>query len=184
MCNEWLFTAPTRELLTVLCGTEKYQLTLQKRGKLYLLPRCKEYSSHSTLYGLSTLVRNIAQDDVLPIASVDIDCCLTQAEREQLLEIPLQKLLTNVLSSLEDLKIASVKIDEIQQLINAENTKQYEHFKMLTTTWATVVITILIFVTCICCSCCCKCCRQCAFGCGTSGHQRSVYHVTPENAVA
>ena len=83
LSNEWLFTAPTRELFTVLCGTEKYQLTLQKRGKLYLLPRCKEYSTHSTLYALSTLIRNNSQD-VLPIASVDIDCCLTQAEREQL----------------------------------------------------------------------------------------------------
>jgi len=64
----------------VLCETEKYQLTLQKRGKLYLPPRCKEYSTHSTLYALSTLVRNNSQDDVLPKASVDIDCCLTQAE--------------------------------------------------------------------------------------------------------
>jgi len=72
--------------------------------------------------------------------------------------------LTNVLSSVDDLKIASVKTDEIQELINVEKTKRYEHFKMLTTTWGTVVITIVIFVTCICCSCCCcKCSRQCAF---------------------
>ena len=86
-------------------------------------------------------------------------------EREQLHEIPLQKSLTNILSSVEDLKIARVKIDEIQELINAEKAKQYEHFKMLTSTWGTVIITIVIFVTCICCSCCCcKCCRQCAFG--------------------
>jgi hypothetical protein len=164
LSNEWLFTALIRELFTVLYGTQKYQLTLQKRGKLYLPPRCKGYSTHSTLYALSTLVHNNSQDDVLPIASVDTDCCLTQAEREQLHEIPLQKPLTNVLSSVEDLKIASVKIDEIQELINAEKTKRYEHLKMLTTTWATVVITTVIFVTCICCSCCCcKCCRQCAF---------------------
>jgi hypothetical protein len=67
---------------------------------------------------------------VLPIASVDIDCCLTSAEREQLHEILLQKPLTNVLSSVEDLKIASVKIDEIQELINAEKSKHYEHFKI------------------------------------------------------
>jgi len=145
------------------CVEQKFQLTLQKRGKLYLPPQCKGYSTHSTLYALSTLVRNNSQDDVLPIASVDIDCSLTQAEREQLHEIPLQKPLTNVLPTVEDLKIASVKIDEIQELINAENTKRYEHFKMLTTTWGTVAITNVIFVTCICCSyCCCKCCRQCA----------------------
>ena len=124
----------------------------------------KGYSTYSNLYALSTLVLNNLQDDVLPIASVDLDCCLSQAEREQLHEIPLQIPLTNILSSMEDLKIASVKIDEIQELINTEKAKQYEHFKILTTTWGTIVLTIVIFVTCICCSCCCcKCCRQCAF---------------------
>jgi hypothetical protein len=100
--NEWLFTAPTRELFTVLCGTEKFQLTLQKSGKLYLPPRCKEYSTHSTLYALSLLIRNNSQGDVLPIASVDTDCCLTQVEREQSYKIPLLKPLTNILSSVED----------------------------------------------------------------------------------
>ena len=89
----------------MLCGTEKYQLTLQKRGKLYLPPRCKGYSTQNKLFALSTLVLNNSQYGVLPIASVDLDCCLTQAEREHLHEILLQKSLTNILSSVEDLKI-------------------------------------------------------------------------------
>jgi hypothetical protein len=152
------------ELFTVLCGNEKFQLTLQQRGKLYLPPRCKGYSAHSTLYALSTLTHNRSQEDILPLAAVDIDCCLTTDEKEQLHEIPLQKPLTNILSSVEDLKIASVKIDEIQGLINEEKVKRYEHFQILTTTWGTIVITIVIFILCICFSCCCcKCCRQCAF---------------------
>jgi hypothetical protein len=37
----------------------------------------------------------------------------------------------------EDLKIASVKIDEIQGFINEEKAKQYEHFQILTT-WGTM----------------------------------------------
>ena len=91
LSNEWLYTTPTRELFTVLCGTEKFQLTIQKRGKLYLPPRCKGYFTHSNSYVLSTLILNNPQHDVLPIPSVDIDSCLTSAEREQLHEIPLQK---------------------------------------------------------------------------------------------
>ena len=64
----------------------------------------------------------------------------------------------------EDLRFASVKIDEIQDLINAEKAKQYELFKILTTTWGTVIITIVLFLTCLCCACCCcKCCRQFVF---------------------
>jgi len=58
----------------------------------------------------------------------------------------LQKTLTNILWSVEDLKLASVKIDEVQELINPERAKKYEHFKILTTTWATIVLTIVIFI--------------------------------------
>jgi hypothetical protein len=164
LSNEWLFTAPSTELFTVLCGTEKFQLTLHNRGKLYLPPRCKGYSTHNTLYALSTLESNNSQDDILPLASVDIDCCLTVEEKEQLHKIPLQKPLTNILSSIEDLNMASVKIDEVQKLIDAEKAKRYEHFQVLTATWGTVVITIVLIIICICCSCCCcKCCRRCVF---------------------
>jgi hypothetical protein len=164
LSNEWLFTAPKVELFTVLCGTENFQLTLQSRGKLYLLSRCKGYSTHTNLYALSTLVSNNSQEDVLPLAPVDIDCCLTTEEKERLHEVPLPVPLTNILSSEEDLNVATMKIDEIPELINAEKSKEYEHFKIITTTWGTVVISIVMFVTYICCDCCCcKCCRRCAF---------------------
>ena len=73
---------------------------------------------------MSTLISNNSQDGVLPIASVDVDCCLTQAEREQLHETLLHKPLANILSSVEDLKIASLKTDEIRVLINVEKAKR------------------------------------------------------------
>jgi hypothetical protein len=38
MSNEWLFITPKPEIFTVLCGSMKYQLTVQNRGKLYLPP--------------------------------------------------------------------------------------------------------------------------------------------------
>lgn len=65
---------------------------------------------------------------------------------------------------MEDLNLASGKVNEIQELIEREQAKRFEHFEVLPTTWGTVVLTIVIFIVCICCSCCCcKCCRQCAF---------------------
>jgi len=114
MSNEWLFVTPDVEIFTVLCGTEKFQLTLHKRGKFSLAPRCKGYSTHTTFYALSTLTHNNSQEDVLLLAPVDTDFCLTSYEREQLHDIPLQKPLTNILSSVENLNLASVKINEIQ----------------------------------------------------------------------
>jgi hypothetical protein len=163
LSNEWLFVSPNKEIFTVICGTRTYQLTLQDRGKLYLPLRCKGYSAHRTLYALATITHNNTQEDVLPLASVDLDCCSSQYEREQLHETPLQKPLTNILSSV-DLHIASVKIDEIQNLINQEQSKRSEQLKMLSATWGSVIMTVVIFIISICCSCCfCRCCRQLAF---------------------
>jgi hypothetical protein len=113
LSNEWLYVAPKPEVFTILCGHKKFQFTLQNRGKLYLPPRCKRYSTQSTLYALSTLSRNSSQEDVLPLASVELDCCLTEYEREQLHELPLQKPLTNNLSSVDGLNLASIKVSEI-----------------------------------------------------------------------
>ena len=119
---------------------------------------------------------------MLPLAPVD-DCCLTNYEKEQLHEISLQKPLTNILSSVEDLNLASIKIDEIKDLINMEQAKIFEHFKVLSTTWGTVVLTIILFSICIFCSCCyCKC-SQCAFWFGTSGHPRSVYVIQRKDVI-
>jgi hypothetical protein len=164
MSNEWLFTSPRDEILTVLCGSNKFHLTLQHRGKLYLPPRCKGYSAHTTLYALSTITQNNSKEDILPMAAVDLDCCLSEVEREQLQKIPLQKPLTNILSSVDELNLAGVKISEVQDLTDKEQSKKFEHLKILTSTWGSIVLTIVLFVTCICCSCCfCKCCRQCGF---------------------
>ena len=162
--NEWLYVTPNDEIFTVLCGSSRYQFTLKNRGKLFLPPLCKGYSVHSTLYALSVLTHNNSQDDVLPMISLDLDCCLTEHEQEQLYEIPLQKPLANILSSEEDLNVASVKIKEIQDLINQEQTRRFEHLTILSSTWGSVVLTIVITLILLCCSCCCcKCCRQCAF---------------------
>ena len=116
------------------------------------------------MYAISTIVSNNSKDDVLPLAPVDLDCCLSEQEREQLSEVSLNRPLTNILSSVEDLKIASAKIDEIQDMIHEEERKKFEHFSLSVTTWGSAFLTVIIFVICMCCSCCCcKCCRQLGF---------------------
>jgi len=164
LSNEWLYVAPKTELFTVLCGSVKSQLTLQSRGRLFLPPRCKGYATQSTIYALSTLVRNNSQKDVLP---VETDCCLTKYEKEQLREIPLQKPLANILSSVEDSNLASVKI-ELQGMIDKEQRKQFERFKVFATAWGSVVSTIVTLIVIICCSCCFCVVGNVLFGYGTN----------------
>jgi len=52
--------------------------------------------------------------------------------REKFDEIHFQKPLAYILSSVEDLKRASVKTDGIQESINTERAKRFEHFNILT----------------------------------------------------
>jgi len=52
---------------------------------------------------------------------------LSLQEKEQVSEISLDKPLTKILSSVEDLKIGTVKIEEIQCMIHEEK-KVFEHF--------------------------------------------------------
>jgi hypothetical protein len=125
MSNEWLYISPKDKIFTVLCDNDKSQMRLQGCGKLHLSPRCKGYSTHSTLYAISTIVSNNSKDDVLPLAPVDLNCCLSEQEKEQLSEVSLNKPLTNILSSAEDLKIASAKIEKIQDMIQEEERKKF-----------------------------------------------------------
>jgi len=67
------------------------------------------------------LTRNNSQD-VLSLAPVDLDCCLTEYEREQLHELLLQKPLTNILSSVKEMNLASVNVSEIQEMIDKEKS--------------------------------------------------------------
>ena len=93
-------------------------------------------------------MQNNSKEDILPLASVNLDCCLTEVQRDQLQNIPLQKPLTYVLSSVDELNIAGVKISEVQELIKKEQAKKFEHFKILTHIWGGIVLTFLIFVIC------------------------------------
>jgi hypothetical protein len=74
---------------------------------------------------LSTLTYNNSQEDVLPLALVIIDCCLTTYEKEQLHEIPLPKPLTNILIAVKDLNLVIVKIDDIQELVERGKVKKF-----------------------------------------------------------
>jgi len=55
---------------------------------------------------------------VLPLASVDIDCCFTPFEREELHTIPMHKPLTNMLSFVEDLRIVIVVLDVVPNVVD------------------------------------------------------------------
>jgi hypothetical protein len=62
--------------------------------------------------------------------------------------------------SADDLRLASIKVNEVQNLIKEEEEQNSQRLYILATSWGSVIGAVCIFVVCSCCRCCfCKCCR-------------------------
>jgi hypothetical protein len=153
MSNQWLYVAPEPEKLSVLCDANVLQIDLNGRGRLTLQPGCKAYTSYVTLYAMSTITRNIS-NDFLPTVPMDFDCCLVFEKTEDFSQLPLSIPLSNILSSVDDLRIASHKVDEVEKIIKEQDEKDYSQYYKHITSWSGVMSTIMVLI--IICCCCCK----------------------------
>jgi hypothetical protein len=161
--NQWLFVTPRTETFTVLCPQDTTTLKLQGEGKMTLKNGCKGYSSYVTLYAVSTTVVNVTNDYV-PSAPVNFDDCFEELKSEEFKSLPLNTPLVNVMSSIDDLRVTSVKADEIQQLIKEQEFKLNQNLYNMATSWGSVFGILCFLLMCFVCSCCCcRCCRNCAF---------------------
>jgi hypothetical protein len=112
---------------------------------------------------MSTSVVNMTNDYV-PTAPIDFDNCFEDLKNIPFEKLPLHTPLVNVMSSVDDLRIASIKVDEVQKLIKEQEIKHEQKLHdMMTSGWS-ILGTISFFTMLILCSCCCcKCCRNCMF---------------------
>jgi hypothetical protein len=62
---------------------------------------------------MSELTVNLTEDFV-PSAPINFDCCFDNEQKVKLDDIPLQVPLVNILSSSDDLRLVSLKTDEVQ----------------------------------------------------------------------
>lgn len=164
--NEWLHITPTPEIFTYVCGNDPPQSqTIYGRGKIQLRRGCKGYTAHTTIYAYNTFTTNVTLPDIIPVAPVDFDCCLTPEQLPYLDKIKLNLPLSNVLSHADELKITSHKIEEVNNLINNEKWKLEHQTRLHLMSWATTFGLVMLFlIILICCSCCCcSCCRKFGF---------------------
>jgi hypothetical protein len=158
LSNQWLFVTPQAETFTALCPQETTTLKLQNEGKLTLKPGCKGYSSYVTLYAISTVTTNMTSDFV-PSVPVNFDCCFENIDDVEFQDLPLHVPLVNIMSSIDDLRVAGMKVVEVEQLIKKQKLKSDQNFYNIATSWGTAFGMSSLLIICICCSRCCKCCR-------------------------
>jgi hypothetical protein len=128
---------------------------LYNEGKLTLKNDCKGYSSYVTLYSTSIITIN-ATNDYEPSAPINLDDCFENTKKVPFKNLPIHTPMVNVMSSIDDLKFASMKADEIQQLIRELEMKQEQKlYKFMTSQWS-ILGTESLFLLVICICCCCK----------------------------
>jgi hypothetical protein len=114
--NEWLYVTPKSDVLTVLClKLEPTDIKLLGTGKLNSM--CKAYGSRILIQAHSILVTNRTNKDVIPLLSLEYDCCGSVDQNYKLNELHLNVPLRSVTNSLDDLRVASHKVDEVENLI-------------------------------------------------------------------
>jgi hypothetical protein len=100
----------------------------------------------------------------MPSVPINFDNCFEDSITVPLEKIPLHIPLVNVMSSADDLRIASVKASEINEMIREQEQKFNQNFyDIVTSKWSIMGTLTLFFVSILCSCCCCKCCRNCAF---------------------
>ena len=162
LSNQWLFAAPQEDTLTTLCGTENKHVNIKGRGKLSLKSNCKAFSSTVTLYALSKITTNLS-NDFLPTIPIDYDCCFELNRKTDMHSIDLKIPLMNILTSNDELRLASLRVDEVNKLIEEQEKKDFSKWYVHISAWGTALTILGFLLSICCCCCCCSCCRNCFF---------------------
>ena len=154
---------PTSDVLTVLCSKhEPMDVKLLGTGKLQLNPMCRAYGNKILIQSHATIVSNRTNKDIIPPMSLEYDCCSGIDKNFKLNELRLRIPLRSFASSLDDLKIASHKVEDVEKLLLEQDVKIKHstidsHLSLLS---YVCMATTGLNLICLCYCCCLRCCRR------------------------
>jgi hypothetical protein len=131
-------------------------------GKLILHSACKAYGARVLIQAQTIVVTNNTEKDIIPPLSLEYDCCLSEEKIAKLNDIHLELPLRNIVNRLDDLRLASHKVEEVDKLISEQEWKLKQskfdyHLSFLSYVgMVTTSFVMIIFFYC----CCCRCCKK------------------------
>lgn len=161
--NEWLFATPKEghsEIVTILCNNQEPQdVIIKGTGKLKLFKRCKCYGLNTFLQSEEVVKSNVTNKDIIPTLNLTYDCCdedVTFKIDELEMHLPIKHTVTHI----DELNVASHKIEEVNKLIDDEqwkllHTRKTNNLSFLSYVGFTTIIVFGLIVLC----CCCKKCN-------------------------
>jgi hypothetical protein len=116
----------------------------------------KGYGSRILIHAHSTLVSNRTDKDIIQPVSLEYDCCGSEGQNFKLNVLHLSIPLRSVTNSLDDLRIASHKVDDVQNLILEQDWKIKHSTVDFHLSFLSYIGMVTTSLTLIClCYCCC-----------------------------
>jgi hypothetical protein len=125
--NEWVYFVPKSEGITILCGDKPpVDIIVSGIGKLGISADCKGFGKSALFQTHSILNVDSAgyDSDFLSKVHLEYDCCEGLNEKVNISMINVNTSFKHVVSHLDDLKIASRRIDDVEHMIRDQEWKQ------------------------------------------------------------
>ena len=161
--NEWLYIAPRSDVLTVLCPKqEPSDIEIIGTGKLILHSTCKAYGSRVLIQAQTVKTSNNTEKDIIPTLSLENDCCISDGQAAKLNNLRLDLPMKSIVNRLEDLRLASHKVEEVDRLISEQEWKikqsKFDYHLSFLSYVGMITTSLVMILLCYC--CCCKCCKK------------------------
>ena len=125
--NEWIYFIPTSESITILC-TDKppVDVMVSGIGKLGINAECKGYGKSAVFQTHSILdVSGTGYESgFMSSVRLEYDCCEEMSAKINISTIRLNNSFKHIVSHLDDLKIASYRISEVENMIKEQEWKR------------------------------------------------------------
>lgn len=126
--NEWIYFVPTSETITILCsGKPPMDVQVSGIGKLGLREDCKGFgrSAHFQTHSILNVNGPGYESDFLSKVDLHYDCCENLSVKVNLSTIQLNASFKHIATHLDDLKVASHKVSEIEHSIREQEWKRW-----------------------------------------------------------
>ncbi|XP_031348048.1 uncharacterized protein LOC116174295 [Photinus pyralis] len=169
LSNSWIYVIPKEESVTINCkNTNPFDIRLFGVGKISLRKGCKAYSSSAMLISHSIFSDSTIFLEYVPNVDLDFDCCEDNSNSKiNITQINLSKHYKVISRHLDDLNIASHKLDEIDKINdklrnNIHNQAIVHKYSILAYIVGSIVLLLIFY-------CICKKTKNCCGICSRAG---------------
>ena len=125
--NEWIYFVPTSESITILCAEKPpVDIIVAGIGKLGINAHCKGYGKSALFQTHSILDANNQgyESDFMSKVHLEYDCCEELHIKFNISTLHLNTSFKHVVTHLDDLKMASRRISEVETMIKEQEWKR------------------------------------------------------------